>query len=572
MKKLSRKSTIIIAIVALVALVAGIVSAVIFSGKKEEGPITLTVYSELANYSGDQKGWSGQMLLEKFNVILNIIPSGEGVYETRMESGHLGDIVVWGGDGENYTRAVEAGFLYDWNTDDLLKEHGPYIYEHMQEALKKNQELTKTITGGASDTLYGFGHNVATDAENHESFFYTWDIRWDLYEQLGHPEVKNLGDMVNLLKDMKEICPEDENGNPTYAVSLWPDWDGDMVMYVKSLATAYYGYDEHGLGLYDPATGNYHPALEKDGPYIECLKFFNELYQNGLVDPNSMTQTYDNMSEKLQAGGVFWSIFNYSGSLGYNTDEHIAENKMMCSLTPTEASPIVYGMNPAGGNRIWSIGSTTEYPELCMEIINWLSTPEGVMTYNYGPKDLCWYYDEDGYTHFTEFGAKVNADRTVKMIDEYEGTGTFNDGCIQINNTTWTINAMNPNSNGETYNCELWKSEQKEPQCDTEADWREYTGCISVQDYMESGNYTVAPGTSFVLESKDNAFKTVWKGVTGVITQYSWKAIYAESDEEFEKIVDEMISEAEGYGYDECVKWSVEQANIRHEYEEAVKK
>ena len=74
------------------------------------------------------------------------------------------------------------------------------------------------------------------------------------------------------------------------------------------------------------------------------------------------------------------------------------------------------------------------------------------------------------------------------------------------------------------------------------------------------------------MASKDNAFKTVWKGVTGVITQYSWKAIYAESDEEFEKIVDEMISEAEGYGYDECVKWSVEQANIRHEYEEAVKK
>ncbi len=568
MRKVTKK---LLAITTMIAMVSSSFAGCGDKEKSKNEPITLTVFSELANVSGEQVGWSADMLLDKFNVKLNIITSGEGVYETRMESGDLGDIVVWGSDGENYTKAVKAGLLYDWNEDDLLAEYGPYIKENMPYALQKNQELTKTITDGESDALYGFGHNVATSSENHESFFYTWDIRWDLYKQLEYPEVNDLNDLVEVFKDMKEICPTDDNGNATYAVSLWPDWDGDMVMYVKALATAYYGYDELGIGLYDSDTGTYHAALEEDGPYLECLKFFNELYQNDLLDPNSMTQTYDGMYEKLQAGGVFWSIFNYSGSLGYNGDEHIALDKMMCSLVPTNASPIAYGMSVTGGNRIWSIGANTEYPELCMEIINWLATPEGTMTYNYGPKGLCWDYDDEGYTYFTEFGKKAYMDRSTPMTGDYEGTGSFNDGCIQINNTTWSINAVNPDSNGETYNWETWKSTQEAAANSVEQDWRDYFDVSSVQEYMEKGNYTVAPATTFTLASKTDDFKTVWSSVTDVVTQYSWKAIYASSDEEFYKIVDEMIELANGYGYDQCVEWSVEQAGIRHNLEEAVR-
>ena len=242
-----------------------------------------------------------------------------------------------------------------------------------------------------------------------------------------------MDDMVDLFKRMKEICPVDDNGNPTYAVSLWPDWDGDMVMYVKAFATAYYGYDELGVGVYDPETGTYYDCLQEDGPYLKALKFFNQLYQNDLLDPNSMSQTYDNMAEKARAGGVFFSIFNYSGSLCYNSEEHVAQDKMMMSLVPQEASPIVYGMSTSGGNRVWSIGSNTEHPELCMDIINWFATPEGAMTFWYGPKDLCWYYDDEGYIHWTDFGKTVYFDRDTQMIGEYEGTGDFNSGSFQAN-------------------------------------------------------------------------------------------------------------------------------------------
>ena len=537
----------------------------------KDKPITLTVYSELANVPGEQVGWSAKILLDKFNVKLNIVAAEDGVFETRMESGNLGDIVVFGGPA-NYQTALEAGLLYDWNEDNLLQEYGPYIYENMSAALEKNQNLTKEITNGESDTLYGFGHNVATSSENHEAFMYTWDLRWDLYKQLNYPEIKDLDDLLEVFKEMKKICPTDDNGNPTYAVSLWPDWDGDMVMYVKSLASAYYGYDEFPMGLHDPETGTYYDALQEDGPYLEMLKFFNKLSQNDLLDPNSMTQTYTNASDKLLAGGTFWSIFGYAGYMAYNTDEHLAENKMMCSIKPEEATPIVYGMSTVGGNRTWTIGSNTEHPELCMEIINWLCTPEGYMTYLYGPKDLCWYYDDDGYTQFTEFGKKVAIDRQAPMEGEYEGLGTFNDGCLQINNTTWSNNAINPDSNGETYNREFWKSQQEDAACDIEQDWRDYFDVSSLHEYFESVEYVVSPATSFTEAKKDSDLDTKWESVKGTIVKYSWRAIFAKTDAEFDQLVKEMISEAKGYGYKDCVEWAKEQSKIRFELEEEVRK
>lgn len=569
MKKIIKK---LLAITMIITMVSGcFVACKDDDDAKGNEPITLTVFSELANISGEQVGWSAKILKDKFNVVLNIIPSGEGVFETRMESGDLGDIVVWGGE-DNYGKAVKAGLLYDWNDEDLVKTYGPDIYKNMSKALEKNQLLTKQITKGESDTLYGFGFNVATTSSDVQSFLYTWDIRWDLYKEIGYPEVNDLDDLVSVFEKMKEVCPTDDNGNETYAVSLWPDWDGDMVMYVKALATAYYGYDEQGLGVYDPDTGEFHDALEKDGPYLECLKFFNTLYQKNLLDPNSMTQTYTGMDEKLKASGVFWSIFNYSGSLGYNGKDNLAKNRLMTSLVPTEAEPIVYGMSVQGGNRIWSIGANTEHPELCMEIINWLCTPEGTMIYNYGPKDLCWYYDEEGYTHFTDFGKDAYFNRDKQMTGDYAGTGTFNDGALQINNTTWSIDANNPDSNGEKYNYQSWRSYQEAAANEIEQDWRDYFGVESVQEYMNKQKATVAPATTFALDAKSDEFKTVWSSVTDVIVTYSWKAIYATSDAEFDKLVDEMIKQAEGYGYDECVKWSVEQAARRHELEEAVRK
>lgn len=525
--------------------------------------VTLDVFDQLANYSGEQIGWFGQVMLEKFNVKLNIINDPQaGVYATRMEAGNLGDLVVWGDDKDDYIQAVEKGMLYDWNEDGLLEDYGPYIKENMPYALEKNTKLS----GG---TTYGFGHDVAVDATARQDFFYTWDVRWDLYKQLGYPEVKNLDDFVTLLENMKKICPTDDNGKPTYGVSLFNDWDGDMVMYVKSLVTAYYGYDEFGFGFYDSTTQKYYPSLVEDGPYFTALKFYNNLYQKGLLDPDSQTQKYDGMTEDFQNGTAFFNYFNWMGSGLYNSDTHAQAGKGMYPLVPTEATPICYGQNVYGSNRIWTIGAKTEYPELCMAILNWLSTPEGRMTSEYGPKGVTWYYDDNGKTNFTELGRTCRLDILTPMADGY--SGSFEDGMNKLNNTTWGIDSLNPDSKGETYNYKKWESFVTEPQSEIEADWRNVTGCTTPDEYMGKTQYRLSPGTTYSGSPKPDDLMVLWNQVAECIKTNSWKAIYASSDEEYNKIVADMIAQANEYGYADCVAFQENEAKLRAACEDAVK-
>lgn len=568
-----KKSKRVLSLILAVLMLSSVFTAFVGCSKSDGDVITLDVFSQLANYSGLQGGWIATKLEDKFGVKINIIPDNEGVYETRVESGNLGDIVIWGQTGGDYQNAVELGLLYDWEEDDLVKEYGPYIYEHMQDALENNRKIS--VGNGDNndgDKVYGFGHGVAGDMSDHESFFYTWDIRWDLYKAAGYPAFGTFDEMLEAFKKMKEICPTDDNGNPTYALSIWPDWDGDMVMYVKAFATAYWGYDELAGGLFDSDTGEFHPALEKDGPYLKCLKFFNQLYVNDLLDPDSMTTTYDRVSEKLQNSGIFFSIFNYAGSEGYNGQQHVSENRMMLPLVPAQATPPAYGMSIYGGNRVWSIGAETEYPELCMEIINWFSTPEGAMAIWYGLEDLMWEVDDEGGIAFTELGLACNNDPQHEL-DGVEWTspdtgktytlgGCFNDGMFQGNNITWSLDATNPLSKkDETFNKQFWESQMGEPKCDIEADWREYTGAVGPQQYLENNNYRIIKAYSGYTETKKtDELETAYQQIVSCIKTYSWRAIYSKSEAEYDYNVKEMIRLCDAYGYADLVEWSEQQA------------
>lgn len=539
------------------------------SAKNEKKEIvTLEVFNYYGSYTGMQEGWMADILKKKFNVKLEINAFSEDEYQTRLKKGDLGDILILGEIDGMYANAVKKNLLYDWNRDSLLEKHGSYIKENMQDALRKNQEITSAITDGSSDALYGFGSGLATSSKDHEPFFYTWDVRWDLYKQLGYPKVNNLEDYEKLLKDMVKICPKDDSGNKTYAASLWSEWDESMAMYVKAMASAYYGYDELGMGLYDPKIGKWHGALEKDGSYLEMLKFFNRLYQSGLLDPDSRKQTYEEAINKVKNGGTLSSILDYAGSAEYNVPKHTKEGKMMHSMKPAEASPIVYGIKTGGENSILCIGAASKHPEKCMEVINWLSTPEGYMTTQYGPKGVCWKYNDEKKTELTKLGKKCQEDSRTEMPDGHHGS--FMDGMSHVGNGIWALDASNPETDGETYNKEFWESSQPEPETEIEKDWREKTDSLGADDYLAKGKYTISPGTDYDMGEKSKELKKVWKKVSKILVRESWNAIYAETDTQYDKIVAGMISKCTDAGYAKCVKWSKREASKRKALEDAL--
>lgn len=561
----------------IVALVAAAIAATTLAGCGGGGTsgtklVTLEVFSQRANWEGIQGGWMGAIMKERFGVQLNIVKDQTGqVLTTRMEAGNLGDIVVWGSDGEDYKQAVASNLLLDWNEQELLKNYGTYMYENMQLALDKN----KKVSGDGK--VHGIGQGIAADSNAHQEFMYSWDLRYDYYVELGCPEIKDLDDLFDVFVKMKENHPTDDDGKETYAISIWPDWDGNMVMYPKSLASAYYGIDEFALGYYDFTNKVFIDPLRINddgsyGPYLEMLQYFNKLYRHGLLDPDSDIQKNDQANAKIKSGRTFWSIFNYAGSSQFNSEANLADGKAMYTVVPENARPVVYGLSPLGGSSLWTIGSKTKYPELCMQVINYFATPQGNLEQQYGPKGLCWDYDENGKTYFTALGKTAFFAQDTELttdIEEYKVYcgDSFKNGMQQINNIIWNLDAVNPES-GETFNYKGWASTSVPPaEGSIEAIWRENNNAVRGDDYLEQrGKYVVSQKYSYSEGKKDADLKIVWEQVTKSITTWSWKAIEADTEEEFENCINEMLKEAKSYnngeGYNQCVAWSENEAQI----------
>lgn len=531
-------------------------------GRSTKEPITLTVYSQRANYSGEQVGWFAKVMLDKFNVKLKIVKEEQGIFTTRMESGNLGDIIIFGDDNDKYLEAANKGMLLDWNEDNILSDYGSYIKKHMKLALQKNASLTK------SGKVYGFGYDVSPTAKDHASFIYGPYVRWDLYKQLGYPKVKTLEDWIPVLKSMKKICPKSDSGKETYGVSLFNDWDSDSVMFVKATA-ALYGYDEFGMGLYNGNTQTWKGNLDNDSMYLRMLKFYNKLFQNDLVDPDSLTQKADGAGEDYTDGTAFFTLFDYLGSIQYNTDKHLKAGKAMYAYAMNDQDTICYGLNVYGGNSVWTIGANSQYPELCMKIINWLCTPEGKMINDNGPKGVTWNYNSKKQPYLTALGLKCKRSGKTEMSDGY--TGNYNDGMNTMNSITWDPDSVNPDSDGETYNYQNWVTYNAQiNKIDILTDWRKHTGATTVNEYLQNHKHTVFPATTFSLEKRSESLDVIWKQVTKIIRDYTWKAIYAKNDAEFNSIVKEMQKKAKGYGYDKCCEFMQDQAAKRKAAEDKV--
>ena len=545
---------------AYVAIAMAVLLSASCKGKTDSGGrglYKIDVYTQTGNYAGLQVGWFGKIVKEKFNMELNIIPTSDGVFQTRMASGKLGDLIVFGNDGAEYIDAIEANMLLDWYKGDLLDKYGPDIKKNLSTALKKNSEVF-----GGGTKCYGFGYDVSSSAKYIDAAFYHPDIRFDLYQRIGSPRIPNLMSYLDVLKKMVALEPKSDSGLPAYAFSLFKDWDGDLVMSVKCMG-AFYGYDEFGFTLYHAESNTVKPVLDNDSLFIQGLKFFNTAYQMGILDPDSATQTFSDVVEKYADGRVYWSLFSWLGPSNYNTAERLAQGKGMFAVAAEDQKNIVYGTSIYGKERVWAIGSKAKHPERIMELINWLCTPEGVMTNHWGPKGVTWDYDSNNKAYLTPLGIEIQDGNKKAQIPESAGGGQYVDGENKINNTTYTINDINPVT-GERYNKDFWSSELNRVTNPARKAWQKAMGVMTEDDYLEKGNFkALVVASDYVKEKRSDMLEQKYVQVSNAIKNGSWKAIYAKNDAEFNRIVQEMITQAKAFGYDECVEWDKEQGKIR---------
>lgn len=526
--------------------------------------ITIDVFDGLANQMGEQPGWFAKIVKDKFNMKLNIIApnvagGGDTLYNTRVAAGELGDLIVTD-KGEKLDELVQGGLLLD----------ASQYYPAMSNAAVFDEAITRLNDG--KDGTYAFPTQVSqlkpTDSSEGIDPTFGPFLRWDLYAELGYPEIGTLEDLLPILKQMQDAEPTAENGKKTYALSMFKDWDGNMMNNAKQPAT-FYGWDEIGF-VYAKADGSdFESILDSDSAYVRNLRFFYEANQLGIMDPESTTQNYDTLFSKYQNGQVLFSWWPWQGQSAFNTTDNVNAGKGFMIAPLQDMNVFSYGAEPFGGKQVMAIGSKAEDPERVAAFLDWLYSPEGTYSNNSqtmgaaGPQGLTWDVNAEGAPELTEFGMEALVGGGATVPEEWGG-GTYEDGASWLN-TTLVLPIDIDENTGAPFSYKMWETFQAATTNPLIEDWSaQMGGAPTTMDYLKAEDKVmVAPGASYTAPADSSEIETLRNQVKAIIVQESWKMSFASSDAEFESLLAGMQETAKGLGYDQVLE--VDMANAKEQ-------
>ena len=529
--------------------------------------IVVDVFDSLANFQGIQSGWFAKIVKDKFNMELNIIApnvagGGDTLYEIRSAAGDLGDLIIVGVDNGKLENMVTSGLIIDMK--DYLKGQEIMQYET---AIK---ELNSVVSG---EGIYAIpaelsSNSPLTPSETSELTYGAY-LRWDAYAALGYPEMETLEDLLPVLKEMQKLIPYGDTGNPTYAFSLFKDWDGNLMNAAKQPACLY-GYDEIGFVLARADGSDYESIIDADSHYMRSIKFYFEANQMGLVDPDSPTQNYDSVFQKYVDGDILFSIWPWLGQSAYNTLSHKEEGKGFMLAPIRDMEIFSYGCKVSGNPQtVVAIGSNAEDPERLADFINWLYSPEGIRVNGAqvsggtaGPEGLTWEMTDNGPV-LTEFGVQALMNGEIEVPEEWGG-GLWGDGVSALNFRPVVQSDNDPD--GYPYAYLLWDSVTNMETTVLDRAWQEYMGAESTIEYLDQNDMMIiAPGCNYVAPTETSEITTLRSQCKSIIVEYSWKMIFAADEEEFNTLYDTMVTKLNSLGYNEVLAVDMQNAYDQNE-------
>jgi putative aldouronate transport system substrate-binding protein len=519
-------------------------------------PMVLEVYSQPANFQGEQPGWTAKILKDKFNITLNIIApqvAGGDIFAARSAAGFLGDLVVL--DNADIQSCIKSGLIFD-----------------VTEGMKKltSFEEYKTQLDAYNSSLDGVGEGVyyawPTEMTNTSPTSFTPIIPgvaptlpWDYYAEVGAPEMNNLSDLVKTLRAIQDLHPTNANGDPSYGITLWPDWDGTSIENVNQL-TKWYGQEVNGSVLLD-TSGNRIPLTDDNGAYHKILQFFFEANQAGVVDPDSGTQNWDSVNSKFNSKRAFLIWNDWQQGFWNTTDRgNGRENYIMA---PIKDMSVYQPSDPFfGSGRAFAVGTNDPAKqERVMMLLDWMSSPDGLECIHGGIKGFTYEdaADGNGYVR-TKVGETALMDNSP--VPEEFGGGLYADGMLQINQ--WMVAGMATNpKNGTSFSGNLWPAEVEKAKTTTTKEWSERFGAENPVDYLlKTKTMTVVPFVNVSLAPDPTDIALIRSNCGQLVKDASWKMVFAKDQADFDAIWNTLKEDLEGFGWSELVKFDTEKLQV----------
>ncbi len=511
----------------------------------EEAPvITLDVLH--GNTAGVMEGWLYDMIFENTNIHVNYLPTEDGDHngaaELYMADGQLPPVVKLS--GQTYLNAIEGGFLLclDDYLDDELSNYQRYASQTVQ--------AMKDLYSGGTGKLWAVP-GMFTPAYPEVQDYSGFQFRLDWLEEIGWPELNTYEDVTNAMVEIQKLHPTTDDGLPVYGVSLFTEWDG------YAQAHAFGMMREHGLNNVDMVvidlneydgenadTIKFWSLVDKEGGYYDYCKWIWQLNQLGLLDPDSKTQTAQEAGSdgKVYAGQVMWCCSTWGTIWGTEREgEGIGFRFIGFNNNVTYNSD---GTPKVGqlGELCIGAGHDEQTTDAALRLLNYLLDPLFLTSTQNGPYGEVWLLDENGAPYVIESGVEMQNDQSAMLKTRGSNIAL----CYGTHHVT-------PGLGG--YSTDRWTWPQYEWMPEKlkldEMFEEHYDGCISYMEYKTQKGLCATPPLDGVLLSDEAQEKM--SPMKSIMQTATWNMFYAETEEDFEKLWDDLATQIKAMGVDDIV-------------------
>lgn len=510
-------------------------------------PITLTVFggeTEKTFLKGVQSDPVAKDIEAKLGITLDVVGQSTDpeVAKIMVATGDIPDVVQLNKD--LMLTLIENGQLLP--LDDLIETNGPDI--------KANANLAAGYSKTFNSMDSGMTYSIPGQVDPHGKVLNLVApyIRWDYYSELGYPEVNNYDQLLDVVAQILENHPTNEDGQKNYGFSMWFDWD----TFAFGMLPGY----QSGIQQMDPGLGwdmfnrEIIDWVGDDNSFMwEGVRFWNKANRMGLLDPDALTQKYDQALEKGSQNRIICEITQWhQGNTNNNLETAGYAGRGMQALAPFEGTDGYVGgwVSPIGNvDRAWAISANCENPERAMDFINYMYSIEGALTMYNGQEGESWVMEDGTYKLTDSFlEARKNDENYVLTT----GARKYN---------TWPgLGSTFRLASGQTIELLQDTAIERETYLQVDKDYCDYYGIDT------KGEVVGLTAKRFMSEELVSKFTTQAPDEIKVVTEQLRayyikelpKMVLAETDEELNEMIGELQSTLYDMGLKENQQWYID--------------
>ncbi|MGF7033182.1 ABC-type glycerol-3-phosphate transport system substrate-binding protein [Paenibacillus mucilaginosus] len=492
-------------------------------------PLEFTFYGHYDWYTMPPWGEDAATKWIKENKKVTVKPVNSGgaakqKLNTMIASSELPD-VIWTDRGSDVEKLREAGMLVAY--DEYIEK-----YPNLKKWLgPEGLNMLRSPDG----KIYQFP-NWYTNQPNGNAGYV---VNKKIYKELGSPKLETTDDLYAYLKMVKEKYP---NVVP-YEPHLAKDGQGLDVLYSAFAEN----HPNSFVGNRAVPNGDKLTSIFTDPVFREATQYTSKLFREKLITQDALTQTVDQITEKVVNGNV--AVFAGASPTDIGLKAHTA----LSAKDPEAGYFVIWPIHKPGldKNKIfpgnytqlgWNVSLITKAakdPEAIFAFLDWYTGPEGQRVQMWGPPGTYW----DG----------LEADgMTPKFTEKYSSD---TEGLSKLQSVT--INMM---WNGNTVYIDSTKAKYENTLPVEKRNWA--TRWQSEITWKTQANATEFINLKPLPDSPEGISEQT---INDIFLEARAKALYAKSDEEVLAILDKAEKDAQAAGYAKLLEYKTQkwQENLK---------